>query len=132
MPPADAFDLRPKRRHQMRRLIAILTVGVFLSVAGIAAADTAPTTPATAPTTNHPTGPGHWFAGTVTAVGSTTLTVGVLWTGPNDGSLNGQSVTLNVTDKTRINKGRQGPIALAAIQAGDLVAVRAGGPSPSA
>jgi hypothetical protein len=106
----------------MRRLIAILAVGVFLSIAGIAAADT---TPATTTTT------GHWFAGAVTGVGSNSLTVGVLWTGPNDGSLSGQSVTVAVTDNTRINKGRQGPIALAAVQVGDLVAVRADGTSPS-
>ena len=115
----------------MRRLIAILAVGVFLSVAGIAAADTTPATTTTTPGTTAPTKPGHWFAGTVTAVGSNSLTVGVLWTGPNDGSLNGQSVTVSVTDNTKINKGHQGPIALAAIQVGDLVAIRADGTAPS-
>jgi hypothetical protein len=113
----------------MRRLIAILTVGVFLSVAGVAVADTTPA--ATPPTTTAPTGPAHWFAGTVTAVGSNSLTVGVLWTGPNDSTLNGQSVTVSVSDNTRINKGRQGPIALAAIQNGDLVAIRAEGTAAS-
>ncbi len=116
----------------MRKLIAIFAVGVFLSVAGIAAADTTPapttSTPAATPPTHQPR---HWFAGTVTAVGSNSLTVGVLWTGPNDGSLNGQSVTVSVTDNTRINKGRQGPIALAAVQNGDLVAIRAEGTAPS-
>ena len=38
----------------------------------------------------------HWFAGSVSGVGDSSLTVGVLWTGPNDGSLNGQTLTLNV------------------------------------
>jgi hypothetical protein len=115
----------------MRRLIAIFAVGVFLSVAGIAAADTTPAATTTTPSTAAPTQPRHWFAGTVTAVGSNSLTVGVLWTGPNDTSLNGQSVTVSVADNTRINKGRQGPIALAAIQNGDLVAIRAEGSAPS-
>ena len=89
----------------MRRLIAILAVGVFLSVAGIAAADTTPAT-TTTPTTTAPTKPGHWFAGAVTGVGSNSLTVGVLWTGPNDGSLNGQSVTVAVD---RQHPDQQGP-----------------------
>jgi hypothetical protein len=115
----------------MRRLIAILVVGVSLSVAGIAAADTTLASTTTTPATTAPTQPRHWFAGTVTAVGSNSLTVGVLWTGPNDSSLNGQSVTVSVTDNTRINKGRQGPIALGAVQNGDLVAVRAEGTAPS-
>jgi hypothetical protein len=113
----------------MRRLIAILVVGVSLSVAGIAAADMTPTPTTTTPTSTAQ--PPHWFAGTVTAVGSNSLTVGVLWTGPNDSSLNGQSVTVSVTDNTRINKGRQGAIALAAVQNGDLVAIRADGTAPA-
>ena len=67
-----------------------------------------------------------WFAGQVSGVGSSTLTVGVLWTGPHDGVLNGQTLTVNVTSNTRINQGPHGqPIALAQIQAGDLVAMQA-------
>ena len=61
----------------MRRLIAILAVGVSLSVAGIAAADTTPAPTTTTPTTTAPTQPRHWFAGAVTGVGSNSLTVGV-------------------------------------------------------
>jgi hypothetical protein len=110
----------------MRRLTAIFAVGVFLAVAGIASADGAP--PA-AP--DQPTG-AHWFAGTVTAVGPSSLTVGVLWTGPNDGSLNGQSVNVNVVTQTRINQGpHHRAIALASIATGDLVAVRATGDASS-
>jgi hypothetical protein len=64
----------------------------------------------------------------VTAVGSDSLTVGVLWTGPNDGSLNGQTVTVGVVTQTRINQGpHHRAIALASISTGDLVAVRASG-----
>ncbi len=104
----------------MRRTIAILAVGAFLSLAGLASADgAAPAAP-------------HWFAGSVTAVGPSSITVGVLWTGPNDGSLNGQTVTVAVATQTRINQGHHHrAIALAAVATGDLVAVRATGDAPS-
>jgi len=106
----------------MRRLIAIFAAGVFLSIAGLASADS---TPPAAP--DHARA-AHWFAGTVTAVGPSSLTVGVLWTGPNDASLNGDTVTVGVETQTRINQGRHHrPIALASISTGDLVAVRATG-----
>ena len=73
-----------------------------------------------------------WFAGQVSGVGSSTLTVGVLWTGPHDGELNGQTLTINVASYTRINQGPHGqPIALAQIQNGDLVAMQASGESPT-
>jgi hypothetical protein len=106
----------------MRRLILLFAVGVFLSVAGIATADNGLTK-----TTR--VAPGfrahqHWFAGQVTAVGTDSLSVGVLWTGPNDGSLNGTTVTVAVSDRTRINGPHHRPIALAQIQVGDLVAAR--------
>ena len=72
----------------------------------------------------------RWFAGQVSGVGSSTLTVGVLWTGPHDGELNGQTLTIDVASNTRINQGQQRqPIALAQIQVGDLVAIRAAGDS---
>ncbi len=108
----------------MRKLISLLVLGLALCAAGFASADNAPSTSA-APAA------GHWFAGTVTAVGQDSLTVGVLWTGPNDGSLNGQSVTVAVTDHTRINENRRHhPIALADIAVGDLVAIRAAANPP--
>ena len=106
----------------MRRLTAIFAVGVFLCVAGIASADGTP------PAGQSERAPAHWFAGTVTAVGPSSLTVGVLWTGPNDGSLNGQTVNVGVATQTRINQGRHHrAIALASVGTGDLVAVRATG-----
>ena len=127
----------------MRKLSLLFAVGVLFSVASLPAfADGSPvtTTTTTQLTTTGTTGgvsttnpnPNlglhqHWFAGSVSAVGDSSLTVGVLWTGPNDGSLNGQTVTVAVTDHTRINGPHHHAIALAQIQAGDLVAVRAAG-----
>jgi hypothetical protein len=139
----------------MRKLI-LLTIGaVFLAFAGLAAADSTPTTtsttttttttpttttnatPATTTTTQTPA-PNtlkvhlHWFAGSVSSVGTSTITVGVLWTGAHDGYLNGQTVTLNVDPSARISQGRDHtPIALAQIQPNDLVAIRATGSSTS-
>jgi uncharacterized protein YegP (UPF0339 family) len=73
-----------------------------------------------------------WFAGQVSGVGASTLTLGVLWTGPHDGVLNGLTLTVNVASSTRINQGPHGQaIALAQIQAGDLVAIQASGESPT-
>jgi Domain of unknown function (DUF5666) len=68
----------------------------------------------------------HWFAGSVTAVGSDSLTLDVLWTGPKDGQLNGTTATVAVTSATRIVGGKGGtPEQLSDIVAGDLVALRA-------
>ena len=117
---AQVTAIDEETEKTMRRLIAIFALGVFLSVAGLASADGAP--PAAA--TNGM--PVHWFAGTVTAVGPSSVTLGVLWTGPNDGFLNGQSVNVNVVTRTRINQGpHHRAIALASVAVGDLVAVRA-------
>ena len=110
----------------MRKLIAIFVAGVFLSAAGLASAEGTP------PAAPEHSAAAHWFAGTVTAVGPSSLTVGVLWTGPNDGSLNGQTVNVAVETQTRINQGpHHRAIALASISTGDLVAVRADGDASS-
>jgi hypothetical protein len=129
----------------MRKLTVLLAVGAALSLAGFAAADGPPATtttqtttttsgPAAGPTTT--TGPERrhprWLAGSVSGVGASSLTVAVLWAGPNDGSLNGQTLTVSVPDTTRIGQGPDHrPIALAAIGDGDLVAVRASGDDPA-
>src|SRR5579871_3566644 len=98
---ARKFNALDRTETTMRKLISLLAVGVFLSVAGYALADTTPSTSTTTTTTTTtPPAAAHWFAGTVTGVGSNSLTVGVLWTGPNDGSLNGQTVTVTTTDNT--------------------------------
>jgi hypothetical protein len=118
----------------MRKLTFLLAVGILFGAVSLPAfADGTPVTPtpANAAPGNVAGQQLHWFAGTATAIGSSSLTVGVLWTGPNDGSLNGQSLNVAVTDHTRINGPRHHPIALADIQTGDLVAVRAAGDTTS-
>src|SRR5580698_2792730 len=68
-----------------------------------------------------PTTRSHWFAGTVTAVGTDSLSVGVLWTGSHDSALDGQSLTLAVGGGTTILSGpNHTPEPLASIQNGDL------------
>lgn len=68
----------------------------------------------------------HWFAGSVTAVGSDSLSLDVLWTGPKDGQLNGQSVTVAVNSNTQIVGGKNASAEqLSDITPGDLVALRA-------
>ena len=68
----------------------------------------------------------HWLAGSVSAVGADSLTVGVLWTGKHDDQLNGQSVTLTVDTTTEIVSGKdKTPVSLSSIKPGDLVGVQA-------
>ena len=70
----------------------------------------------------------HWFAGSVSSVGSSSLTVGVLWTRQHDDSLDGQVTTVAVNSDTQINSGKdKTSISLSDIQTGDLVAVVASG-----
>ena len=67
----------------------------------------------------------HWFAGSVTAVGSDSLSLDVLWTGPKDGQLNGQTVTVAVTSSTQIVGGKDStPEQLSDIVPGDLVGLQ--------
>jgi len=115
----------------MRKLLLLGVVTAFFAFAGFATADSPPAQT----TTTTPNANGqhlHWFAGSVSSVGDSTITVGVLWTGPNDGDLNGQTLTLNVAPNARISQGpNRRPIALAQVQANDLVGVRARGDSSS-
>ncbi len=70
----------------------------------------------------------HWFAGSVSTVGASSLTVGVLWTGPHDGSLNSQLTTVAVNSDTQITSGKdRTPTSLSDLQAGELVSVSATG-----
>jgi hypothetical protein len=124
----------------MRRLFVILAVGIAFAIVGLPAfADSSPALTATttmttsaAPTAQAPA-PRQWFAGEVSSVGSESIAVGVLWTGPNDGALNGQTLNLGVVTSSRISQGPlRTPIALGQIQDGDLVAISAiGDPSSS-
>src|SRR3954454_9610873 len=68
--------------------------------------------------------PHHHFAGAVTAVGSDSVTVDVLWTGKHDTQLLNTTVTVAVTGDTALTSGKaHTPIALATIHPGDLVGV---------
>jgi hypothetical protein len=112
----------------MRKLLLLTIAAAFFAFAGIASAGS----PNANGNANGQARHLHWFAGSVSSVGDSTITVGVLWTGPNDGYLNGQTVTLNVAPNARISQGpNRKPIALAQIQMNDLVAIRASGNSSS-
>jgi hypothetical protein len=112
----------------MRRIFSLLAVGALtaaLALPALAAGPSGTTTTGTNPTQR---AHAHWFAGSVTQVGDSTLTIGVLWTGPHDGSLNGQSVTVAVDSNTVIVSGKnRTPVPLSSLQSGDLVAVAATG-----
>ena len=63
----------------------------------------------------------HWFAGSVTAASSSSVTLNVLWTGKQDGQLNGQSVSVALDANTQIVYGKD----KSSIAPGDLVGIRA-------
>src|SRR3979490_2669146 len=66
----------------------------------------------------------HGFAGSVSSVGSSSVTVNVLLTGKHDTELNGQTVTVSVTADSELVSGKdKTPIALGEIKAGDLVGI---------
>jgi|SRR5579862_702865 len=110
----------------MRRIIPLLaTVALMAAVALPASAASRAASTNTPPAAKAHS---HWFAGSVSAVGSSSLGVGVLWTGPHDSTLNGQTVTVSVDMNTQITYGKdKTPTTLSSIQSGDLVAVVASG-----
>jgi len=67
------------------------------------------------------TGGTHWFAGSVASASSSSVGVDVLWTGPKDGQLKGQSVSVALDANTQIVYGK----GQSSIQPGDLVGVQA-------
>jgi Domain of unknown function (DUF5666) len=66
---------------------------------------------------------GHWFAGAVTSVSSSSVSLDVLLTGPHDTQLNGTNVTVGLTAATKITYGK----GHSTIQQGDLIGVTATG-----
>lgn len=70
---------------------------------------------------------GHWFAGAVTAAGSGSVSIDVLWTGRHDTQLNGTNVTVAIDSSTEIHYGK----GQSSIDPGDLVGVIATGKDPS-
>lgn len=63
----------------------------------------------------------HWFAGSVASASSSSVSVNVLWTGPHDGQLKGQTVAVALDSSTQIVYGK----GQTSIDPGDLVAVKA-------
>lgn len=100
----------------MRRLIAMAAaLGLLAAVPFAAAAHKPGATPKV---------PHHHFAGAVTAVGSDSVSVDVLWTGKNDGPLLNTTVTVAVTADSQLTSGKaKTPITLSGIHQGDLVGV---------
>jgi uncharacterized protein DUF5666 len=119
----------------MRKLIPFFLAAFVVAAFALPAlaadpATSSSTTTTTASTTTaaNPAVRSHWFAGSVSSVGSNSLTVGVLWTRQHDDTLNGQLVAVAVNSDTQITSGKdRTPISLSDIQAGDLVAVVASG-----
>jgi hypothetical protein len=117
----------------MRKSLLFLVVAAATAAVALPALAASPTTTTTGTTTTKSTTPpakahSHWFAGAVSSVDSGTLTIGVLWTRPHDGSLNGTAVTVSVDASTEITYGQDKiPIQLSSLQNGDLVGVVASG-----
>jgi len=115
----------------MRRLTFLLATVPLLVLSASALAVPATSAQRSGPAAKAALG-GQWFAGSVSAVGTGSLTLGVLWTGPHDGALNGQTLTLTVGPGARISSGsHHTPIALGQVATSELVAVRASGSSSS-
>ena len=107
----------------MRKLTAIAAAVVAFAILPLGAV-AAP--PGGGGSTTAPKPHVHWFAGSVASVGSDSLSVNVLWTGPKDGSLNGTTVSVGVDSTTQIVDGKtKAPASLSDIQPGDLVSMRA-------
>ena len=117
----------------MRKTFLFLVVAAATAAVALPALAASPTTTTTGTTTTQSTTPpvkdhSHWFAGAVSSVASSTLTIGVLWTGPHDSSLNGTTVTVSVDSNTEITYGKdKTPIQLSSLKNGDLVGVAATG-----
>src|SRR3954447_66386 len=100
----------------MRRLIVMAAALGLLAAVPFAAAAKKPGAAAKVP---H-----HHFAGAVTAVGSDSVTVDVLWTGKHDIQLLNTTGTVAVTGDTALTSGKaHTAIALSGIHQGDLVGV---------
>lgn len=110
----------------MRNLTVLVAAAVVFAILPLAAV-ASPPGGGSGPTSSKPHT--HWLAGSVSAVGSDSLTVGVLWTGKYDDQLNGKSVTVAVDASTEIVAGKdKTPVTLASIKPGDLVGLLATSP----
>jgi len=119
---------QPHSPHGGTIVRKLITFSAALALTAAIALPALAAGPGTSTTTPTPKTHTHWFAGSVSAIGSDSLTVGVLLTGSHDGALNGQTVTVAVDGGTTIVSGRDNtPEPLASIQAGELVGVMATG-----
>jgi Domain of unknown function (DUF5666) len=110
----------------MRKFFLIAAAAVVSALLPLGAAASPPGSGGSKATDNPRS---HWFAGSVTGVGSDSLSLRVLWTGRRDGQLNGQSVSVAVTADTTIVAGKdKHPVSLSSIQNGDLVGLTATSP----
>lgn len=114
----------------MRKTAAFLVAALLaaaVSASALAAGHARPAPPKPAPPTNRPEQPqAHWFAGSVSSISGSSLSVLVTRTGPRDGQLSGQTVSVAVDSGTVIVKGRdKTPIQLSDIQSGQLIGVLA-------
>jgi hypothetical protein len=106
----------------------LLTFSFVLALAAAIALPALADSPSTTTTPSTPKSHTHWFAGSVTNVSSSSLTVNVLWTGPHDGALNGQSVTVAVGSGTQVTSGPgRSPSSIGSVLNNDLVGVSASG-----
>jgi hypothetical protein len=109
----------------MRRFTLIAATAIVFAMLPLGAVAAPPGGSGSAPGTNAKPHT-HWFAGSVSAVGSSSLTVNVLWTGTHDDQLKGQTVTLAVDANTEIVSGKdKTPIQLSDVKSGDLVGLLA-------
>lgn len=106
----------------MRKYTVIAATAFVFAILPVGAVAAPPGGGSQAPAKAH----AHWFAGSVSSVGGDSLSLTVLWTGPKDGQLNGQSVTVAVNGDTQIVSGKEKTaVPLSSIQPGDLVSLRA-------
>jgi hypothetical protein len=103
--------------------IAAAAVLAAAAVPLAALADNEPPSTIQTTTTTSPTARAHgiWFAGSVGSASSSSVSVDVLWTGPKDTQLKGQTVTVAIDSSTKIVYGK----GQTSIDPGDLIRVRA-------
>lgn len=112
----------------MRKFILIAAAAIVFAMLPLGAVAAPPGGGSAAPGKD-PKPRTHWLAGSVSAVGSSSLTVNVLWTGTHDDQLKGQTVTIAVDASTEIVSGKdKTPIQLSDIKSGDLVGLLASSP----
>jgi len=127
----------------MRRTLEVISTGLIAATV-FAAPALAASPSVAAPGGAVPAGAGQgtvgraavahvWLAGTVTAVGPSSLTLTVSRTGPHDTQLNGQTLVVATAASTAVTRGKDATsITLGDVKVGDLVGISAAGDAASA